>query len=589
MQTIIIDPTAPAETAGTVANAEVQNDQHIEDSIKQAIQDLPQLTVDTHQFISADQALEAAAAILFGVQGIQTEADYTRVSNLLNRICAACGFGGEIELNPPAVPFNQRGRYRQRIEVPENIWDRFLPRVLDGHTTLLGTPYHYVWLDRLIDFLSPIIFQKEKYHLENGELDFLEALAAQHMLSSGWNEIVGSDDDTTGRYLATNGRYFKKVLEPNFEGFKREIQEALKWRNGHPIEKRSIRQTGCRGAFRRNVNEDPENIIPSSWWHEVLKACGYMSTCRDNDGLLHPIPLDVPDNIDQLIKQAIEAAQIRSADRHGDRGAKLILAQEIVLELAKLVESLPVGTDAQMQKAIQWFTENTSWARLLVQAGFSPEEEDIWPSQVSPIFEAGQFCRNYGCYKQLGQTDKTPQTIALADGLRVECLGLTRDTDNMLVYMRIIGPRSSVNANWAAVRGARSIYCISARLQPPPKAGAATVRRVLPCGWDDWVIIHHQASLEKMEPGQPFYCAGEGFEEGSVTLLQNFFMRLTKAIETPLLENWASYLWESGIARKLIVPLEEDCHGLLFWQVNPDGAEWIEIVQTGLKEKVISL
>ena len=66
-------------------------------------------------------------------------------------------------------------------------------------------------------------------------------------------------------------------------------------------------------------------------------------------------------------------------------------------------------------------------------------------------------------------------------------------------------------------------------------------------------------------------------------------MRLTKSLSTPLLQTWASYLWSEGITAELISPLENNCHGLFFWQVEPDEEKWGEIVQEGLKSKQIEI
>jgi hypothetical protein len=643
MHTIILDnetlqksasDASPSAADTTLPPIQVQSEEQLDLTLQAEISQLELLMAGEDRYLSADNALEAAAAILLGVQGIQTEADYLDVQEALDRVCAICGFGSEVELNPPTVPFHKRGRYRQKIEIDPKLIPSAVQFLLSGHTTWMGTPYHYIGLTKVIDQIAQDIFGKERYRLHAGELKFLNLAISTTMEAHGWETVSGKSEDGTGRYLSDIELFLKKGMEPDHEAFKLFLSSFLRNQSGARVPKSGVKQAGCRGAFAPSVTSDPDNFIPNSWWHETLKEHGYMSTCRNNDDWLYPIPLDVPDHIDLLITQAIGNLMVRTANSGPLKGLEYILADELIFNLGgEVPELLPALKDNdQLDKVLDALEKETGWTKRLIKAGYNPERRLIFKRDLdltnginsgNAFLEANatkEIKHAFICYKRLGGISKQPKTVALAEGLRVKCLDLTRDSGGNLVYMRLIGPRSSVNANWAVVRGRRPIHCLSGTLVPPAKASALTLKKVLPmCGWDDWIIIHHQASLEKMAPGLPFYCPGEGYSEcdavndlsnkeldeghnkainhktgkeagkAESSLLSNFFMRLTKSLSTPLLQAWGDYLWQEGITAGLISPLEEKCHGLVFWEVEPDEEKWGQIVQVGLQTKQIHL
>ena len=63
------------------------------------------LTVGDAVYLPSNESLQVVAAILFA-DGIQTEAAYQTVCQVTEKACAHLGYGGEVELEPPAVPFD---------------------------------------------------------------------------------------------------------------------------------------------------------------------------------------------------------------------------------------------------------------------------------------------------------------------------------------------------------------------------------------------------------------------------------------------------------------------------------------------------
>ena len=64
-------------------------------------------------YLPSNESLQVVAAVLYP-DGIQTEAAYQTVCDVTEKACAHLGYGSEVELGPPAVPFSARGSYRKQ-------------------------------------------------------------------------------------------------------------------------------------------------------------------------------------------------------------------------------------------------------------------------------------------------------------------------------------------------------------------------------------------------------------------------------------------------------------------------------------------
>ncbi|MCB9010113.1 MAG: hypothetical protein H6656_22535, partial [Ardenticatenaceae bacterium] len=71
------------------------------------------MTVGEDVYLPSNESLQVVAAVLYP-DGIQTEAAYQTVCQVTEKACAHLGYGGEVELEPPVVPFARRGAYRRR-------------------------------------------------------------------------------------------------------------------------------------------------------------------------------------------------------------------------------------------------------------------------------------------------------------------------------------------------------------------------------------------------------------------------------------------------------------------------------------------
>ncbi|MGH2536197.1 MAG: hypothetical protein ACRDHL_02260, partial [Candidatus Promineifilaceae bacterium] len=85
---------------------------------RQAILDglaaLEPITAGQDVYLSSDAALQIVASVLYP-DGIQTEVAYQVVYGVTEKAFIHIGYGEEVKLGPPHVPFPARGQYRKRL------------------------------------------------------------------------------------------------------------------------------------------------------------------------------------------------------------------------------------------------------------------------------------------------------------------------------------------------------------------------------------------------------------------------------------------------------------------------------------------
>jgi hypothetical protein len=152
-------------------------------------------------------------------------------------------------------------------------------------------------------------------------------------------------------------------------------------------------------------------------------------------------------------------------------------------------------------------------------------------------------------------------------------------------YLEPAGSKRAVRANWAALVGGRVQWLGRQRIELDGMKRHTLVQSALPCGWLDAVLVHKQASLQAMQPEEPFYLLDTG--DGRIPPL--FYPMLNKCLAIPLLEEWSDYLWVRGREEKLVQLLNDGKgQGYAAWRVLPAPAAWQTVVTTGLGLKSIS-
>ena len=223
-----------------------------------------------------------------------------------------------------------------------------------------------------------------------------------------------------------------------------------------------------------------------------------------------------------------------------------------------------------------------------------PVERDIWfnakPFAATEVANGGVEMRlpetvmPETAVHQPQDVDLEHHAIYLADGLRVYTPICVIDTEcKTLVCLEIIGPKQSVKANWAALMnhtGDATIYLYGHAVLKTGMKQHVLLKRKLPCGWEDWLLLHKQASLQTVKPGRPFYLLSAETD----TLPDLFYPLLNHCLKLPILPAWTASLWRWGQTHKLITLAEPRGIGFNAWRVATAEAAWEQLVQTGLQQ-----
>ena len=165
-------------------------------------------------------------------------------------------------------------------------------------------------------------------------------------------------------------------------------------------------------------------------------------------------------------------------------------------------------------------------------------------------------------------------------GLRAYGLGYAVDPDTEgTIYLSLVGYRAAVRGVWAALMDNRAIEMANQVLRRAEGTYVSRTVQLPESGLDHMVLLHHQAALPQMEPGQAFYLLNANDEPP----IERFIAMLDRATAAPLLLNWGTDLWKQGIKNKLIEPLA-DTRGVEAWRVSADSELWLALIEKGIQK-----
>lgn len=162
---------------------------------------------------------------------------------------------------------------------------------------------------------------------------------------------------------------------------------------------------------------------------------------------------------------------------------------------------------------------------------------------------------------------------------------------DQLVALHMFGNEQSVKANWASVVTGKSIVNFINGCQFINSGAKAhrTTKSMLPdSNWLDMWMIHKQAITKEANPFREpyFYVLVPDNLEPTISqerLQRQFVNTLDKTINSPVLTEWGTTLWELGKEYQEIHKLPSgDCHNLLVYRVNLDLTIWANIISNAL-------
>ena len=507
-------------------------------------------------YLPADAALQLVADVLYP-DGIQKEEQYETVCRTTDKACAFAGWGSEEQLGPPVVPFSQRGAYRKREPVVDQTT---VLEALEDAGVSSYAPQQQVNCRIVWNKMAWAAYDKPLNNLADPQQERLRLQADAIAETSGWR--IETEPGSA---------HYVRPLTPNVERARRALVESLANYDGHPVRVNTVQANVERGAYGRAFYTDELDPALASLVRQVLAEQGYEPEPAGRE--YRPRPLEFPDDSGARLEAAL-------ADLHpAQTEFGVVLLWEKVLEVAQSVLELERIGEWQAEQLLKSGVVGDVLARI----GYRRELSWCQPYHFQPRLD-GREARQV-ILKEIRITRDAQRKLSLADGLPVYTPAVVLDPESdEVVYLEMVGAKQAVRANWAALVGGRVQWIGRQRIELDGMKNHKLVQAALPCGWSDYVLIHKQASLQAMNPQEPFYLLDESKQQ----IPALFYAMLNKCLAIPLLEDWSDYLWERGREEKLIALLNEGVgQGYAAWRVLPAPEAWQQVVQMGLAARRI--
>jgi hypothetical protein len=507
------------------------------------------VTVGQEVYLPSSESLQVVAAVLYP-EGIQTEAAYQTVCDVTEKACAHIGFGSEVELGPPAVPFSSRGAYRKRYPPVD---EQLVLDALELAGTSSALPRQEVACTILWNKAGLDVYGRHWSGLTPAEQSLIQRQVDETATGAGWEK---DDSATLGSYT--------KPLPIDEAAARSRLAQLLRQGDGRPVSASSVTHYVQMGAYGRGFYTHELAPALQAIVTETLRANGYRPT--PEDGEYRPLPVALaPETEANIIEKLATITPVTT-----DMGQGLLLRDVLAV----------VGAESISQWQTEQLVQHGPVSQALRQLGYQTELTWCQPYQFRPKLEHDGV--HQLVLKEIRVQNDPHMTLSLAKGLAVYTPAVTiDDVYDTLVYLEMIGPKQSVKANWAALVGGGKVHWIGRKeIRLDGMKEHVKLQATLPCGWSDTILIHKQASLREMNPEQPFYL----LDDGTRPIPPLFYPMLNKCLALPLLEGWSGYLWENGRERKLIKLLDEgEGQGYTAWRVLPAPKEWQEVVSDGLR------
>jgi hypothetical protein len=512
------------------------------------------ITVDDTVYLPSEAALQVVAAVLYP-GGIQMEAAYKQVCEVTEKACAHIGYGTEMELSPPAVPFAARGAYRQQVPPVD-------AQMIQEELELAGIssthPRQEVACTILWNKAGLAVYGRHWSQLTPPQQERIQTQVDAIAQQAGWQK---DESTTTSRYA--------KPLPIDEAAARSRLNHLLRQADGRPVTVSKVIHQAQVGAYGRGFYSDELAPDLQAIVTEILQANGYRPT--PESGEYCPLPVSLSPSVTDIPERLAALSPVTTTLGQG------LLLRDVL-----------TAVGASNQPISQWQAEQLLQSEPLRQAlwrlGYQAELSWCQSYHFQPKLDSHEA--HLVILKELQVQHDPDKKLSLAKGLAVYTPALViDDMDETLIYLEMIGHKQSVKANWAALVGGNKVHWLGRqRISLEGMKAHVKIQTTLPCGWTDHILLHKQASLKEMNPEQPFYL----LDDGTQPIPPLFYAMLNKALALPLLLDWAAYLWANGRLQKLISLLDEGHgQGYAAWRVLPAAEAWQAVIQTGLIRKQI--
>jgi len=549
---------ADGNTFALSLNGKSQTYTNDKEGKRQAILDglnaIETMAVGENVYLPSNESLRVVAAVLYP-DGIQTEAAYQTVCQVTEKACAHLGYGGEVELGPPAVPFARRGAYRRQYPPVDD-------HLVRDELALAGTgssvPRQEIACTILWNKAGMAVYGRHWSKLADAEQSLIQTQVDAIAAQAGWEK---DNATATGSYT--------KPLPVDEATARSRLDDLLRRENGRPVLVSNVIYQAQLGAYGRGFYSNELAPLLQTIVSETLQAHGYRPTPQD--GEYRPLPVTLAAATETNLQEELVALSPVMTE----------LGQALLLR--DVVEALGVASISEWQA--EQLVADGRVSQALRKVGYQTELTWCQPYHFRPKRDDHEAQRVI--LKEVRVKNDPTRKLSLAQGLAVLTPALAiDDVDETLVYLEMVGAKQSVKANWAALVGGGKVHWIGRkRIRLDGMKEHVKIQATLPCGWANHILIHKQASLKEMNPEQPFYL----LDDGTQPIPPLFYPMLNKCLALPLLPAWAEYLWENGRAQELITLLDEgEGQGYAAWRVLPTSKEWQSVVECGLQSQKIS-
>jgi hypothetical protein len=501
-------------------------------------------------YLPSNAAQQVVATVLHP-DGIQTEEAYQLVCQVTEKACAHIGYGPEVELGPPHVPFTARGAYRKRYPPVD-------PQLVLDELEIAGTSSYHPRREAnrrsLWNKVAWEIYGRSLSAVTEAQQAEIQAQVDATAAGAGWECDDGADMYTIS-------------LIVNADGARQRLAQYLQDAGGRPVPVRTVIAQVQMGAYGRAFYHDEPAPELAAIVADALHSHGYQT--EPESGEYRPVPVAIPQDTTHSITTALSSLQTANTQF----GPALLLRD--VLAAVRPILHLETLSDWQVEQLVQ----KGVLGQVLRRLGFQTEMTWCRPYHFQPSL--GDDQSHQVLLKEVRAQHDPDKMLSLAGGLAVYTPALTiDDEENTLVYLEMVGPKQSVNANWAALVGGGKVHWLGRqRVQMDGMKQHVRVQSSLPCGWTSTALVHKQASLKEMNPEQPFYL----LDDGTRPIPPLFYAMLNKSLALPLLEGWVDYLWVTGRDERLVQLLDEgQGQGYVAWRVVAAEEEWQELIRAGL-------
>ena len=407
----------------------------------------------------------------------------------------------------------------------------------------------------LWDKVGLALYGRPWSRLTPAEQAHLRAQVDAIAVPAGWAREAGRDGD---QYI--------RPLPVDAAAARRRLQQFLARQNGRPVAADNLIYQAQLGAYGRGFYSDELAPALQAILAETLQTHGYHPTPQE--GEYRPRPVTLAADIAASLAEKLAAITPVLTDF----GPGLLLRDILAAVLGREQRLSPWQAEQLVQEGPP--------GRVLRRLGYQTTPTWCQPHHFQPQLGDGEA--QQVLLKEVRVQNDPRRKLSLARGFAVYAPAVViDDLDDTLVYLEMVGVKEAVRANWAALVGGGKVHWLGRkRIRLEGMKHHVKVQTGLPCGWRDQILIHKQASLQAMNPEQPFYL----LDDGTQPIPPLFYPMLNKCLALPLLPAWAEQFWLSGREQKLITLLDDgEGQGYAAWRVLPAAEEWQKILETGLQ------